>query len=77
MATEAARKGLIASNEVDKLIGEYVGVLPHGTVLYGTNARSKSRRGKEVLGWTPERETALDAEIARAIDSEAQALGLA
>lgn len=74
----AAQKGLIPNgDEVDELLGEEANsVLPHGTVLFGTNARGTAGRAKQVLGWVPKHENGLDAEIPRAVDAEAKALGM-
>ncbi|OLN93100.1 hypothetical protein CCHL11_07516 [Colletotrichum chlorophyti] len=73
VATEAAKKGLIPTDDVDEIGPEEAdSVLPHGTVLYGTNARSEALRGKEVLGWTPTEESLQD-EIPRTVVSEARA----
>ncbi|KAF3010311.1 hypothetical protein E8E14_006181 [Neopestalotiopsis sp. 37M] len=46
-------------------------VLPHGSVIFGTNARSKARRATEYLGWTP-REESLEANIPSTVAIEAQ-----
>ena len=46
-------------------------VLPHGSILFGTNARSKARRASELLGWEP-KEGSLEVEIPRAVAEEAQ-----
>ncbi|KAL3952127.1 hypothetical protein ACCO45_013844 [Purpureocillium lilacinum] len=50
---------------------------PHATVIYGTNARSRARRGQEVLGWKPEHVPGLEQGIVEAVDVEAKLLGLA
>ncbi|KZL68646.1 nucleoside-diphosphate-sugar epimerase [Colletotrichum incanum] len=73
IATAAARKGLIPTDEVE-LVGpeEANSLLPHGAVLYGTNARSEALRGKEVLGWAPAGES-LEDEIPKAVAREASA----
>lgn len=73
MADAAADRGLIPAADVDEVSGD---LLPHGVVLYGTNARSRSRRGTECLGWNPQYRTGLDDEIPRAVEAEAVALGL-
>jgi hypothetical protein len=76
VAREAVNKGLIPTDEVEEVLGAEADVLPHGAVLYGTNARSLSRRGKERLGWAPTHNDGLDAEIIRAVAAEAKSLGL-
>ncbi|KAK7417232.1 hypothetical protein QQX98_004666 [Neonectria punicea] len=70
IANEAHAKGLIATAEVERLDKpESDAVLPAADVLFGSNARSKARRGVELLGWTPTEED-LDAEIPRALAEE-------
>ncbi|KAL1847236.1 hypothetical protein VTK73DRAFT_10409 [Phialemonium thermophilum] len=77
VAAVAAQKGLIPDgDQVDELLGEEADTwLPHGTVLYGTNARGSAGRARRVLGWVPRHENGLDDEIPRAVDEEAEALG--
>lgn len=71
-------KGWISNTEIEKLSGdEFDKLLPHGSVLYGTNARGKSRRGVELLGWNPQYGShGLEDEITRAVEQEAAALNL-
>ncbi|KAI9155668.1 aldehyde dehydrogenase [Paramyrothecium foliicola] len=78
VAEHAASKGWVSNQEVEKFSGEDSDrLLPHGSVLYGTNARGKSRRGPEVLGWKPQHGSrGLEAEIIRAVEEEAKALKL-
>lgn len=77
MATNAAENGWIRNAEVDSVLGDEANsLLPHGTVLYGTNARSNSRRAKELLAWKPAHADGLNAEIGRAVAEEAKALKL-
>ncbi|OBR07290.1 Nucleoside-diphosphate-sugar epimerase [Colletotrichum higginsianum IMI 349063] len=73
VAAAAADQGLIPTSEVD-VVGpeEANSLLPHGAVLYGTNARSEALRGREVLGWAPSGES-LENEIPRAVAEEASA----
>lgn len=67
---------LLPSKDVEKINGEDADkLLPHGSVLYGTNARGPPHRAREVLGWTP-REESLEEEIRRVVAEEARALGL-
>lgn len=55
--------------ELDKSTSDKV--LPHGSILFGTNARSNARRASEVLRWKPKEES-LEVEIPRAVAEEAQ-----
>ncbi|KAF5487166.1 Uncharacterized protein CGCS363_v013474 [Colletotrichum siamense] len=72
VATAAAKKGLIPSDDVEVLSPEDANtLLPHGAVLFGTNARSEAVRGKELLGWAPAGESLLD-EIPKAVEREAE-----
>lgn len=77
IATEACRQGLMSTDKVDPVSGDEANsLLPEGTTLFGTNARSKARRGKEVLGWNPSHED-LAVEIRRIVTQEKYELGLA
>ena len=75
VAEAAAQQGLIeaggSTEELDKAEADVA--LPHGSILFGTNARSRARRAREVLGWEP-REEGLEAEIPRAVAEEAKLL---
>ncbi|KAM0270395.1 hypothetical protein ACHAPA_003579 [Fusarium lateritium] len=67
---------LIPGREVDEISGEEADqLLPHGSVLFGTNARCGAQRAERVLGWQPENES-LEQEIPRAVAQEARVLGL-
>ncbi|KAK2003320.1 hypothetical protein LX36DRAFT_696999 [Colletotrichum falcatum] len=71
IATAAAEKGLVPTDEVDAIEPEEAdSLLPYGTAMYGTNSRSKARRGKEVLCWVPAGES-LEDEIPKAVAREA------
>ncbi|KAI5921434.1 hypothetical protein F4810DRAFT_722224 [Camillea tinctor] len=72
IASAAVQQGLIKTKTVEELVGtEADKVLPAGSIMYGTNARSKAQRAKELLGWTP-KEDSLDAEIPRAVAEAAK-----
>lgn len=72
MATAAVKQGLISDPTVEQLDAEaFDALIPHGTVLYGTNARSHARRAKEFLGWQPQGDS-LEQEIPRAVEAEGQ-----
>ncbi|KAH8895669.1 NAD(P)-binding protein [Thozetella sp. PMI_491] len=76
VAAAAVKQGLIPTDDVDQLNAvDSDKLLPHGTVLYGTNARSKARRAKELVGWAPQHET-LEEDIPRTVEAEAEQLGL-
>ncbi|KAJ6438131.1 nucleoside-diphosphate-sugar epimerase [Purpureocillium lavendulum] len=80
ITASAAAKGLVPNGEaVDQVLGDEVdNVLPHGLVLYGTNARGSARRARELLGWKPRvGEAGLDEEIPRAVDEAAKSLSSA
>ncbi|RSL52154.1 hypothetical protein CEP54_011071 [Fusarium duplospermum] len=67
---------LLPSKEVEQVSGpEADTLLPHGSVLYGTNARARGYRAEKVLGWTPHRES-LEDEIPRVVAEEADLLNL-
>nr|CEG04671.1 unnamed protein product [Fusarium clavum] len=67
---------LIPSREVDQIGGDEADeLLPHGSVLFGTNARSGAQRAEKVLRWQPENDS-LELEIPRVVAREAQSLGL-
>lgn len=73
---EAARDlKLVPSKDVETVSGEEADkLLPHGSILFGTNARSRPRR-EDILGWK-QQEKGLEHEIPRVVATEAQALGL-
>ncbi|GJN71454.1 hypothetical protein PLICBS_005519 [Purpureocillium lilacinum] len=79
VAELAVGKGFIPSAAgIDQVLGDEANMLlPHATVIYGTNARSRARRGQEVLGWKPEHVPGLEQGIVEAVDVEAKLLGLA
>lgn len=58
----------VGAEEFDRLV-------PHGSTLLGTNARSGAQRAEQVLGWKPENES-LEDHIPRAVIKEAEALGM-
>jgi hypothetical protein len=58
----------ISAEEIDRLV-------PRGSVLLGTNARSGAQRAEHVLGWKPENES-LEDHIPQAVIQEAKALGM-
>ncbi|KAM0429232.1 hypothetical protein ACHAPT_006446 [Fusarium lateritium] len=67
---------LIPSKEVEQVTGEDADkFLPHGSVLYGTNARAPAHRAEIILGWKALHES-LEDEIPRVVAEEARALNL-
>ncbi|KAF4340118.1 nucleoside-diphosphate-sugar epimerase [Fusarium beomiforme] len=76
VAVAANDFNLIPSTEIDSLDGKEIdSIIPHGSVLLGTNARAGADRAKKVLGWQPERES-LEEHIPSAVIQEAEALGI-
>lgn len=76
IAKAAHNKGLIQSEEVDSLDPKEVDeLLKYGQVMWGTNSRGQSTRGKKLLGWAPSRRSLAD-EIPDIVDGEAKSLGL-
>ncbi|KAK5992071.1 Oxidase ucsJ [Cladobotryum mycophilum] len=70
IAQTALKLGHISSDKVEELAPEeYNTALPHGKVLFGTNARSNARRAKELLNWEP-REVSLEDDLERTITIE-------
>lgn len=62
--------GLLPSAKVIELsTNEADTELPHGSVLFGTNARLRSNRAEKELGWKPVGES-LEAEIARLMSEQ-------
>lgn len=44
--------------------------IPHGAILWGTNAQYTASRARELLGWQPQGPS-LEEEIPRAVSAEA------
>ncbi|KAH7369318.1 hypothetical protein B0T11DRAFT_72374 [Plectosphaerella cucumerina] len=77
VAKVAAQRGLIPAEDVVSVSPEEVnGVLHRPTALYGSNARSKARRGRELLGWAPNH-VSLEDDVERTVQLEAKSLGRA
>ena len=75
VAKTAVEQGFNKSTDLEELDKDAANtVLPAGATFFGTNARSKSRRAAEYLGWKPSNES-LENEIPRAVKEEADALG--
>ncbi|KAF5660226.1 nucleoside diphosphate sugar epimerase [Fusarium heterosporum] len=67
---------LISSDKVDEVDAEEIDrLIPRGSVLLGTNARSGAQRAETILGWKPEHES-LEDHIPQAVIQEARALGM-
>ncbi|KAF4448340.1 hypothetical protein F53441_8239 [Fusarium austroafricanum] len=76
IAVAAHDFNLIPSEEVDSVDAKEIDdLIPHGSVLLGTNARSGAHRAEAVLGWEPEMES-LEDNIPTVVIEEAQALGM-
>ncbi|RYP04920.1 hypothetical protein DL764_004132 [Monosporascus ibericus] len=68
----AREQKLISSEQIEALEPSSADtVLPHATVLYGTNARGKAGRASQLLGWSPHEEP-LETEIPKAVAEEAK-----
>lgn len=75
VAHAAVEQGLNTKDSVEELQkADADAALPHGSIMYGTNARSKSRRATEYLGWTP-REHSLEEDIPKTVAIEAKRRG--
>ncbi|KAL5591679.1 hypothetical protein ACKLNR_013162 [Fusarium oxysporum f. sp. zingiberi] len=76
IAVAANDFNLIPTTEVDNLDGKEIdSIIPHGSVLLGTNARAGADRARKVLGWEPEYES-LEEHIPTTVIQEAEALGV-
>ncbi|KAF5267292.1 hypothetical protein FOXYS1_1835 [Fusarium oxysporum] len=76
IAVAANDFNLIPTTEVDSLDGKEIdSIIPHGSVLLGTNARAGADRARKVLGWEPEYES-LEEHIPTTVIQEAEALGV-
>jgi len=72
----AHEKGLIPSSEAEPLaIDDLIKETKHGHLVWGTNSRGVSNRGKKLLGWKPHRRS-LWGELPDIVDGEAKRLGL-
>lgn len=70
VAAAAKQQGFISSDRVEELAkDEYDTVLPHGKVLFGTNARGQATRARKLLNWAP-KEVSLENDISRAVAEE-------
>lgn len=71
VAQAACQQGHISDQTVVEIQREeYDTALPHGKVLFGTNARSNARRGRQRLQWEP-KELSLEEDILRTVAEEA------
>ncbi|KAF5559831.1 nucleoside-diphosphate-sugar epimerase [Fusarium napiforme] len=76
IAVAANDFNLIPTAEVDNLDAKEIdSIIPHGSVLLGTNARAGADRARKVLGWEPENES-LEEHIPTTVIQEAEALGI-
>ncbi|KAK6205783.1 hypothetical protein LQW54_008267 [Pestalotiopsis sp. IQ-011] len=75
VAHAAVEQGFNTKDTVEELQrAEADAALPHGSIMYGTNARSKSRRAREYLGWSP-LEDSLEEDIPKIVAVEAERRG--
>ena len=76
LTRDAQKKGLIDSAEVEGLSNSDLDELsPYGHLVWGTNSRGESIRGKKLLGWKPYRPSLME-ELPVVVDGEAKRLGL-
>lgn len=76
VAAAAEDLKLVSDTSIEEISGpEADQLLPHGSVLYGTNARVQANRAQEFLGWKRTHES-LEQDIPRTVASEARDLGL-
>ncbi|KAG5793946.1 hypothetical protein H9Q69_007010 [Fusarium xylarioides] len=76
IAVAANDFNLIPTTEVDNLDAKEIdSIIPHGSVLLGTNARAGADRARKVLDWEPEHES-LEEHIPTTVIQEAEALGI-
>ena len=72
----AHKKGLIPSDECPGLeSAELNSLSSHGDLMWGTNSRGVSQRGKTLLGWKPVQRGLME-ELPDIVEGEAKALGL-
>lgn len=75
IAETAKTEGLIEEANVKSLsVDEANKIMPHGAVLLGTNAKLKSTRARQELGWSPSQHS-MKEDIARLLKDEAGRLG--
>ncbi|SCO04396.1 related to nucleoside-diphosphate-sugar epimerase [Fusarium fujikuroi] len=76
IAVAANDFNLIPTTEVDNLDAKEIdSIIPHGSVLLGTNARAGADRARKILAWEPEHES-LEEYIPTTVIQEAEALGI-
>ncbi|CZR44440.1 uncharacterized protein FPRO_14193 [Fusarium proliferatum ET1] len=76
IAVAANDFNLIPTTEVDNLDAKEIdSIIPHGSVLLGTNARAGADRARKILAWQPEHES-LEEYIPTTVIQEAEALGI-
>ncbi|VUC35444.1 unnamed protein product [Clonostachys rosea] len=76
IASAAASANLLSDRSVEELdADQFESLLPHGNVLYGTNARYGASRARRYLEWEP-KEKSLEDTISAVVQEEAKSLGL-
>ena len=76
MTKLAHKRGLIASEDTPALTTEdLIKLFPYGHLVWGTNSRGESIRGKRLLGWSPHRAPLME-DLPEAVEIEAKDLGL-
>jgi len=76
LATEAHKAGFLETADVGVISSDEAGkLLKGGEMMWGANSRCHATRARDKLGWAPSME-ALEATLAAAVQSEADAQGL-
>lgn len=70
VAAAAKQGGYIPTDKVEELPkDQYDTHLPHGGIMFGTNARGQANRARRLLNWAP-REVSLEEDIPRTVSAE-------
>ncbi|KZZ94356.1 NAD(P)-binding domain protein [Moelleriella libera RCEF 2490] len=70
VAAAAKQGGHIPTDKVEELPKDQCDThLPHGGIMFGTNARGQAKRARRLLNWAP-REVSLEEDIPRTVSTE-------
>lgn len=73
---QCKKRGFIDSDETPELNESQLKEIDEiGELIWGTNSRGESLRGKKLLAWTPKQKSIFD-EVPAIVEGEAAALGL-